>query len=143
MGRITARPMFSRLARFGVLFAFSALIACNAHESAAPGTERGPCFPNQTCFTGLACLSMLFVVPPDAGAEIEIADAHSPDASESWDPDASADSDATLADASSTNADAAVGDGAQAELDGASSSDASAAMEVEIGTGSMSFVPIA
>lgn len=33
----------------------------------AAGTEGAPCFPNKTCFSGLACLSNLCVKLPDAG----------------------------------------------------------------------------
>jgi hypothetical protein len=40
---------------------------CSGQEAALRGTEKGACYPNNTCNAGLVCLSQLCVRIPEAG----------------------------------------------------------------------------
>lgn len=82
------------------------LVACGESQ----GEERGPCYGNGTCNTGLVCLSDVCVRDtgaPDAGSDLGVA----PDLGSATDlgadadaPDAAVDEDASAADASMTDA---------------------------------------
>lgn len=59
------------VALIGLATATSACGGSSSNGDAAQGTERGPCYPNETCNAGLICLSDTCVMPPssDAGSD--------------------------------------------------------------------------
>lgn len=59
------------VALIGLATALSACGGSSSNGNAAQGTERGPCYPNETCNAGLICLSDTCVVPPSSDAGLD------------------------------------------------------------------------